>query len=131
MSPESGSREYGQFSNGFPRAYTNLGLNVELYPTPDDAYTIGINYYRKVTPLSAAVSTNNILQKFPDLYLFGSCLEGAIFLNDTEQMQRFILIFGQTLESVREAEESARYGGTVMTMTTQGDPGGMVARGAY
>jgi hypothetical protein len=131
LSPESGHREYGGVSNGFPRAYSNLGLDMEIFPTPDAAYTIGINYFKKITPLSDSVTTNDILSEFPDLYLYGSCLEGALYLNDSEQTQRFISIFTDTLNNVKDSEERSRYSGTVMQMTVQGDPGSLVRRGAY
>ncbi len=130
LSPESSSREYGSTGNGFPRAYTNLGKNIKLAPTPDGAYTININYFQKLNSLSDSVTSNDVLTEFPDLYLFGSCMEGAIYLNDTEQTQRFASIFQATLDEVKRSEEAARYSGTVMTMTVQGDPGSMVRRGA-
>lgn len=130
LSPESSSREYGSTGNGFPRAYTNLGKNIKLAPTPDGAYTININYFQKLNSLSDSVTSNDVLTEFPDLYLFGSCMEGAIYLNDTEQTQRFASIFQATLDEVKRSEEAARYSGTVMTMTVQGDPGSLVRRGA-
>ena len=130
VSPESGTREYGGLVNGYPRAYTNLGKNIKLYPTPDAVYEVGINYFRKLVTLSDTNTTNDILTEFPDLYLFGSCKEGAVFLNDTEQLGRFDSLYNAALASVTEAEEKARYGGTVMTMTVQGDPGSLVRRGA-
>jgi len=130
LSPESGSREYGAYTSGYPRAYTNLGKNIKVYPTPDATYTLGINYYKKLIPLSDSVTSNDILSSFPDLYLFGSCLEGAVYLNDTEQTQRFLAIYQKAMDDVMAAEEAARYSGTVMQMSVQGDPGGLVRRGA-
>ena len=130
LSPESGSREYGSVGSGAPRAYTNLGKNIQLFPTPDGAYTLGLSYFKKLVPLSDSVTTNDILNSFPDLYLFGSCLEGAIYLNDSEQTQRFMAIYQKAIDSVKAAEESARFSGTVMQMTVQGDPGSLVRRGA-
>jgi len=130
LSPESVSREYGGIVSGLPRAYTNLGKNIKLTPTPDAAYSININYFATLNSLSDSVETNDVLTGFPDLYLFGSCLEGAVFLNDTEQTGRFGSIFEKALSDVKESEEAARYGGTVMTMSVQGDPGSMVRRGA-
>ena len=130
LSPESGSREYGSVGSGAPRAYTNLGKNIQLFPTPDGAYTLGLSYFKKLVPLSDSVTTNDILNSFPDLYLFGSCLEGAIYLNDTDQTQRFMAIYQKAIDGVKAAEESARFSGTVMQMTVQGDPGSLVRRGA-
>ena len=129
LSPESGSREYGTTGSGAPRAYTNLGKNIEIFPTPDGAYTLGLNYFKKLVPLSDSVTTNDILAAFPDLYLFGSCLEGAIYLNDSEQTARFMQIYKGALTEAKAAEDAARFSGTVMQMTVQGDPGSLVRRG--
>ena len=130
MSPESLSREYGTYTNGVPRAYSIIGEDIKIAPTPDGSYTLAINYYEALTPLSSSVATNNILDNFPELYLFGACAEGAVYLNDNEQLQRFSALYLEAVNSVRAAEDAARYSGTVMTMSVQGDPGGMVRRGA-
>ena len=85
-------------------------------PTPDAAYTIGINYYQKLVALSDSNTSNIILENYPDLYLFGSCFEGALFLNDTEQSQRFGGIYAKVLQDVMLLEDRAEYSGTVLTM---------------
>jgi len=130
MTPESGTREYGTTANGAPRAYSSLGKVIKLIPTPDAEYTIELIYYNQLASLSDSRTTNNILTEFPSLYLYGACLEGAIFLNDSDEITRFDAIFNRTLVSIQESEEKARYGGNVMTMTVQGDPGSLVRRGA-
>ena len=116
LSLESASREYGGVSSGFPRAYSSVGDTIKLLPTPDAAYTIGINYYQKLVALSDSNTSNIILQNYPDLYLFGSCFEGALFLNDTEQSQRFGGIYAKVLQDVMLLEDRAEYSGTVLTM---------------
>jgi len=131
LSPESVSREYGTVVSGQPRAYTNLGNDLKLVPSPDAAYSISINYYSQLRSLSDNVTTNDVLTQYPSLYLFGACLEGAIYLNDTEQTNRFGSVFQKALDDVQRAEEAARYSGTVMTTSIQGDPGAMIRRGAY
>jgi len=131
LSPESVTREYGTVVSGQPRAYTNLGNDLKLVPSPDAAYSISVNYYSQLRSLSDNVTTNDVLTQYPSLYLFGACLEGAIYLNDTEQTNRFGSVFQKALDDVQRAEEVARYSGTVMTTSIQGDPGAMVRRGAY
>ena len=64
------------------------------------------------------------------MYLFGACLEGAVYLNDTEQTNRFGAVFQKALDDVKAAEDAARYSGTVMTTSIQGDPGSLIRRGA-
>lgn len=130
LSPESVSREYGTVLSGQPRAYTNLGNDLKLTPVPDAAYTISINYYSQLRSLGDSVSTNDVLAEYPSLYLYGSCLEGAIYLNDTDQTNRFGSVFQKALDDVQRAEEAARYSGTVMTTSIQGDPGALIRRGA-
>lgn len=120
LSMESASREYGGVTSGYPRAYTLVGDNLKLLPTPDGTYTININYYKKLSALSDSNLTNDIITNYPALYLFGSCMEGAIYLNDTEQSQRFASIFAQTMAEVKESEEKSLYAGTVLTMSVQG-----------
>ncbi len=130
LSPESVSREYGTVLSGQPRAYTNLGNDLKLTPVPDAAYTISINYYSQLRSLNDSVPTNDVLAEYPSLYLYGSCLEGAIYLNDTDQTNRFGSVFQKALDDVQRAEEAARYSGTVMTTSIQGDPGALIRRGA-
>jgi hypothetical protein len=130
LSPEFATREYGSIVSGQPKAYTNLGNNVKLTPTPDAAYGISINYFAKLRSLSDSVTTNDVLTEYPSLYLFGACLEGAIYLNDTEQTNRFGSVFEKAVSDVKRAEDAARYSGTVMTTSIQGDPGALVRRGA-
>jgi hypothetical protein len=130
LSPESVSREYGTIVSGQPRAYTNLGNNLKLTPTPDAAYSISINYFSQLRSLGDSTTTNDVLAEYPSLYLFGACLEGAIYLNDTEQTNRFGVVFQKALDDVKAAEDAARYSGTVMTTSIQGDPGSLIRRGA-
>ena len=130
LSPESVSREYGTVLSGQPRAYTNLGNDLKLTPVPDAAYTISINYYSQLRSLGDSVPTNDVLAEYPSLYLYGSCLEGAIYLNDTDQTNRFGSVFQKALDDVQRAEEAARYSGTVMTTSIQGDPGALIRRDA-
>tara|TARA_R110000824_G_scaffold237577_1_gene426372 strand:- start:379 stop:1029 length:651 start_codon:yes stop_codon:yes gene_type:complete len=130
LSPEGATREYGSISSGRPRAYTNLGNNIKITPTPDAAYSISINYFAHLRSLSDSVVTNDVLDAYPSLYLFGACLEGAIYLNDTEQTNRFGSVFEKAVDDVKRAEDAARYSGTAMTTSIQGDPGSLVRRGA-
>ena len=39
-------------------------------------------------------------------------------------------IYQKSIDDVKAAEEAARFSGTVMQMTVQGDPGSLVRRGA-
>ena len=50
-------------SNGFPKFYTYRVDQIELYPIPDDTYTINLYYYKSYTDLSADGSSNDFTTK--------------------------------------------------------------------
>lgn len=74
-----------------PRYYaisgTSSGRELKLYPKPDIAYTAALTYYGKPTALSDSNATNWILAEAPDAYLYGSLLQAAPYLLDTEMAQ--------------------------------------------
>jgi hypothetical protein len=70
-----------------PRFIAFDGAYLVLHPTPNGAYTIDYLYQNTIDPLSDSNPTNVILQRFPALYLWGSCHEAAMFIRDMELAQ--------------------------------------------
>jgi hypothetical protein len=63
-------------------------------------------YYTPVIePLSDDNTTNWLLDNAPDLYLYASALEAAIYIRDTELMQVLSSMTGGLIESVRRLSE--------------------------
>lgn len=56
---------------GLPKFFT-VGSQVEFDRISDQVYTVGIDYYQSLTPLSDAAPTNAILTRFPTIYLWGA-----------------------------------------------------------
>jgi len=67
--------------SGVPAYYTIFGTEMELFPTPDDDYTLEI-IYRANIPALASNSTNWLLTASPDLYLYGALMEAAPYIAD-------------------------------------------------
>lgn len=61
---------------GQPAYFTIFGSELELAPTPGEAYELEM-VYRKNIPALADNSTNWLLTLAPDLYLYGTLLESA------------------------------------------------------
>jgi hypothetical protein len=54
-------------------------------PTPDAAYQFNLKYYADIPNLSGSQTTNNVLTKFPDLYLTACLKQAYIASQDVER----------------------------------------------
>src|SRR5687768_4709099 len=67
---------YPSATTGIPQNYAlQSGNEMVLGPSPDTAYPIVINYYKKITTLDATTATNWLLTAHPDAYLHASLTE--------------------------------------------------------
>lgn len=64
-----------------PCYFSIVGSEMELAPTPGQAYTLEM-LYRKNIPALATYSTNWLLTLAPDLYLYGTLLESAPYIKE-------------------------------------------------
>lgn len=79
---------------GVPIWFALFGNEMELVPTPDQAYTLEIVYRSLLPPLNgtdpgtgAAITTNWLLAKAPDAYLYGTLMQAAPYLYDDDRLQ--------------------------------------------
>jgi hypothetical protein len=64
-------------------------VNHEIEVVPEEtSYTLELRYWTKVPALSTN-STNDILTNFPDVYLYGACLQAGYFLDDAQMVAKF------------------------------------------
>lgn len=95
---------------GRPTHYAHIGETLEVYPTPDQAYTSELLYYEKIPALSDSNTTNWLLQDAPDAYLYGALLHSAPYLQEDSRMQVWGTIYVEAIKSVNGQSEKARYG---------------------
>lgn len=60
---------------------------IELDKPPDESYTGEIIYYRQLDPLSDSVTSNALLDRAPDCYLYAALAATAPFLMNDERIQ--------------------------------------------
>lgn len=106
-------RERGSVS-GRPTHYAHIGQTLEVYPTPDTSYTSELLYYEKIPALSDSVTTNWLLQDAPDMYLYGSLLHSAPYLQDDARLALWANLYAGAVQSVNDQSEKARYSGAGM-----------------
>jgi hypothetical protein len=88
--------------------YTMIGNGFELVPPPGEDVDLRLVYYARIPPLKTA-TTNWLLVKSPDLYLFGMLMQSAPYLKDDERLAAWATTVAGLMEAMRmESERSLR-----------------------
>lgn len=74
-------------TNGKPTRFAVYGNEIEFNKNPDSSYTGEIIYYKKLTALSGANTSNAILDRAPDAYLYACLLAAEPYIMNDERIQ--------------------------------------------
>ena len=80
---------------------------VELLPAPTGDTDVVLTYYQKIPALSDTQTTNWLLTKSPDLYLYSTLLEAAPYLRDDDRMAMWGTARNQVLAAMQLESERA------------------------
>lgn len=70
---------------------------------------VTLSYYATLPPLATITSTNWMLARYPDLYLYAVGLQAAIYLKDVELVGQTRALFIDAYADARADDEAARY----------------------
>lgn len=104
---------------GEPRYFTVFGNEIELAPTPDQAYTIEMVYRANIPPLATNAS-NWLLTLAPDLYLYGALLESAPYIKEDARIQTWGLGFASALSDLNTLGLTSTFNAGPMTVRIAG-----------
>lgn len=107
--PASMSRFSG---SGTPSFYTIIGNNIKFDINSDAVYTITFEYEADLTPLTASNQTNNVLTRYPNIYLYGTLKQAFTWANDEDQVIKYNNLFLTAILSANQAEALGRFGDT-------------------
>jgi hypothetical protein len=93
-------------------AYTIVDGAIELVPAPADDVQIEMVYYQQVPPLSNVTTTNWLLSKSPDVYLYGALVHAAPFLMDDQRINTFASFYSQRVEALNLDSDRAVHSGS-------------------
>lgn len=92
-----------------PKAFTVDGNQLIVAPPPDGDYDYELSYY---TGLDLETdSTNWLMTRYPDAYLYGSLLEAAPYLTDSEKIAVWEIKFAQVMQEIESADKRDRWMG--------------------
>lgn len=103
-------------ASGKPRFFGVVGGQLRIVPTPDSTYTTELTYYAKLSKLSTSNTSNWLLASSPDIYLYGSLLQAAPYLQDDARIQTWATLYERALNDLQTADDrSASSGGALLT----------------
>ena len=107
----TGRHDINRFSTttgtgGFPRVYNVLGGKIDARPFLAGDYDL--NYY-SVPKLDAINTTNDVLDAFPNLYLYASLIEFHTWTQDREQRETVLKTFVDEVGLINRNAERGRY----------------------
>lgn len=93
-------------------AYSIVDGAIELVPAPADNVQIEMVYYQQVPALSDVNTTNWLLSKSPDVYLYGALVHAAPFLMDDQRINTFASFYTQRVEALNLDSDRAVHSGS-------------------
>jgi hypothetical protein len=118
VTPELLDQKYPEaFWTGIPTVYAVVGNTIRLGPTPDSAYTINIDYYKRFDPL-ATTPTNWLLTNYPMVYLAATLGETALYVQDDGAAAKWESRYQAEVKRLQDADDAAVRSGSAMRVRT-------------
>lgn len=100
---------YPSSTQGLPVVYAIAGDRIYLGPSPDDAYNLPV-IYKTFSDLSVSNTTSTILTRYPNVYLYGSVLEGFIYTRNVQAETMFAAYKGAVDAANSQDRQAQRRG---------------------
>ncbi|MGB2167215.1 MAG: phage adaptor protein [Candidatus Puniceispirillales bacterium] len=98
-------------ATGVPTHFAVVGTQFRLARIPDSAYSLELIYYQEIPALSDSQTTNWLLTRFPDAYLFGSLLQAEPYLQNDARLQTWGLMFEAVMRGLEEDNDRVNWSG--------------------
>jgi hypothetical protein len=100
-------------------AFTIVGNAIQLVPSPTENVSVQLTYYQKIPALTDVAPTNWLLTKHPDLYLYGTLLHAAPYLENDERVQLWGTAVQATIDTLNGVSDKAEFSGQPLRMKTR------------
>ncbi|HEX8418573.1 MAG TPA: hypothetical protein VF638_01015 [Sphingomonas sp.] len=103
--------EFGTYraQAGDARVYSVIGGNIVILPAGASA-SLNIAYYRSISPLIVDGSTNWLLSRAPDIYLWGCLLQAELYGWNDERLPLLKTGWDEAIAELRIDGEQRRWG---------------------
>ena len=108
-----------QDAPGQPRYFTIFGGELELFPTPDAAYTLEMVYRRLIPPLALNVS-NWLLLSHPDAYLYGALMEAEPYMKNDQRIATWAQGLSAVIDAINSSSNDAAFNAGPLAVRVSG-----------
>jgi hypothetical protein len=98
-----------------PQYFSIFGSEIELAPTPNQAYTIEMIYRANILPL-ATNNTNWLLTLAPDMYLYGTLLEAAPYIKNDPRIQTWGTLLMTATQNLNDLNRTSAFNAGTLTV---------------
>jgi len=116
MDPDTQSQYYDATA-GVPKFFAIVGANFRFGPVPNTTSLATLVYYTGLTTVSTGgAAVNWLLTAHPDVYLYGSLLEMAGYIQDDPRIQLWMRAYEIAVNQVKRHGARERWGGNSMAV---------------
>ena len=101
MEPSQLTRSFTYKTVGRPTHYTIMGSELKFAPVADRDYELEFLYYADLDRLGPSTSTNWVLRKYPNIYLFGALVHAANWVGDDQRSAYFAGLYQQAVDTAQ------------------------------
>ena len=99
-------------TSGTPAYYAITAGEIEVYPAPDGTYDVELYYIASIPALSDSNTSNWLLERYPDAYLYGSLIHSAPYLKDDARIQVWAALCQNAVDAINTESERSKFGGS-------------------
>jgi hypothetical protein len=103
----------------FVHFYSLMNGAIELVPAPTDDVDIEMVYYRNIPALTNNNTTNWLLTRAPDVYLYGALTHAAPFLLDDQRISVFGSIYAGRVQALNDEAQKSLHSGSPLVARTR------------
>lgn len=97
-------------TGGTPTRYTVTDGQFFFRPAPTSG-TVSLDYYAKIPALTVSNTTNWLMTRWPDLYLFATCAQAEFYLINDARVPLWKARTEEIIEQINQQTLSERHGG--------------------
>lgn len=110
VTPQQADKIRASELTGKPQYFTIVANRLEVIPPPQESYTAEMVYFSQIPALSDTTTTNWLLTKHYDLYLYGTLVQAALYLKD--DATSWATLFDSALSELTVEDSRTQFHGT-------------------
>jgi hypothetical protein len=101
------------YAAGKPTGVRLTAGQFELYPTPDEAYSVSLLYRARIPALADDNTSTWLLLDAPDVLLYGALGQSAPYLKDDARLTVWAALYQSSVDALNAESNSAKSIGTI------------------